>query len=169
MNLERHSGASGVGSRGPIRTIIAAWLVAGTADITAASVYFPIAGRFRLIELYQGIASGVLGANAFNGGVAAAMLGLLLHYLIALIWTTFFFLIYPRLKLLQKNRLGTAVGFAVFVSCVMSFLVLPLSNVFHAPFNFRHFLISTAILMFTIGLPITTVVTNYYSTIDKNG
>jgi hypothetical protein len=151
-------------SRGPLRTIVTAWLLAGTLDITVASIYFPLAGKFRLILLYQGIASGVLGARAFAGGMQSAILGLLLHYLIALIWTVFFFFVYPKMKFLSVNRTATAVGYAVFVSCVMTFVVLPLSNVHHYPVKAEPFLISTVILMFTIGLPITTVVRKYYST-----
>ncbi len=151
-------------SRGPLRTIVTAWLLAGTLDITIASIYFPLAGKFRLILLYQGIASGVLGARAFAGGMPTAVLGLALHYLIALIWTVFFFFVYPKMKFLSMNRTVTAVGYAVFVSSVMTFVVLPLSNVHHYPVKAEPFLISTAILMFTIGLPITTVVRKHYST-----
>jgi hypothetical protein len=151
-------------SRSPARTIVTAWLLAGTLDIIVASVYFPLAGKFRLILLYQGIASGVLGAGAFAGGMLTAILGLSLHYLIAFIWTVFFFFVYPRMKFLSRNRIATAIGYAVFVSCVMTFAILPLSNVHHYPVRVGPFLISTVILMFTIGLPITTITRKYYST-----
>lgn len=167
MVSEDSSAVTPSSSRGPVRTIVTAWLLAGTLDITVASIYFPLAGKFRLMLLYQGIASGVLGARAFAGGMQTAILGLALHYLIALIWTAFFFFVYPKLKILSINRTATAVAYAVFVSIVMSFVVLPLSNVHHFPVRAEPFLISTVILMFTIGLPITTIVRKYYSTNRK--
>ena len=167
MVSEDSSAVTPSSSRGPVRTVVTAWLLAGTLDITVASIYFPLAGKFRLILLYQGIASGVLGARAFAGGIQTAILGLSLHYLIALIWTVFFFFAYPKMKFLAMNRTATAIGYAVFVSCVMTFVVLPLSNVHHSPVRAEPFLISTVILIFTIGLPITTIVRKYYSTNRK--
>lgn len=163
MRSDNSSSIAAAHSPGPVSTIITAWLLAGTIDITAASVYFPLVGKFKLIMLYQGIASGVLGARAFTGGFGTAVLGLALHYLIALIWTTFFFLLFPRVGFLSKNRIVTAAAYGIFVSCVMTFVVLPLSNVHHFPIIAVHFLISTVILMFTIGLPITTIVGRYHS------
>ena len=149
----------------PFRTIVRAWIVAGTLDIIVASIYYPLAYKIKLVALYQGIASGVLGSKAFAGGATTAMLGLALHYLIALIWTLFFFMIYPRLKVMSWNRIITAISYSIVVSCVMTFVVLPLSSANHSrgPLNVVHFAIDTIILMFTIGTPLSVIVGNFYS------
>jgi len=152
-----------------LKTVTTAWLTAGTVDITVASFYFPLAGKYPLIRMYQGIASGVLGAKAFSGGVPAAALGLALHYMIALIWTTFYFLVYPKVSVIGTMRVTSAAAYGVFVSCIMTFVVLPLSNVHHYPVEIAPFLVSTIILMFTIGLPVTTIVRNYYSAARLQG
>lgn len=162
MNPEQ-SVTEGVRSYGPAATIVTAWLLAGTIDITVASIYFPLAGGFKLILLYQNIASGVLGAGAFAGGIWTAALGLVFHYTIAFIWTEFYFLLCRRIHLYSWNRAVTAAAYGILVSCVMTFIVLPLSNVHHYPVKPEHFIISTVILMFTIGLPIATIVGRYYS------
>ncbi len=148
-----------------LRTIISAWLTAGTLDITVASIYYPAVYGIKLIRMYQGIASGVLGAKAFTGGIATAALGLALHYLIALIWTILFFILYPRIRLLSKNRPATAALYGVFVSFVMRLVVLPLSNVNHnaGPVDVRAFAVDTIILMFTIGSPMSLIIGKYYS------
>jgi len=57
-------------------------LSSGALDITAAFVVY---GSFGLkpIPLLQGIASGLLGARAWGGGLATAALGLFFHFFIA--------------------------------------------------------------------------------------
>src|SRR5260370_20316671 len=61
--------------------ILRAGLVAGVLDITAAIVVY--AHVTHVVPLLQGIASGILGRDAFTGGLATAALGLLCHFLIA--------------------------------------------------------------------------------------
>ncbi len=150
---------------GALRTILSAWLLAGTLDIAVASVYYPLAYGVKLIVLYQGIASGVLGAAAFSGGAGTAALGLALHYFIALMWTFFFFVVFPFIKKLSRNPFLNAAGYGIVVSCAMTFVVLPLSNVHHSnqPLNVLHFAIDTVILIFTIGTPISTIIGKHYS------
>lgn len=165
MNNAKSGQTTSIHSVNPFHSIALAWLVAGTLDITVASIYFPLVYHISLMGLYQGIASGVLGVRAFSGGIATAVLGLACHYFIAFIWTVIFFLVYPKIGIMSKNRFITGIFYAVFVSCVMSFVVLPLSNDpnGHHPVRFLPFVISTVILMFTIGTPISMIIGNYYS------
>ncbi len=143
-------------------TILYAWLLAGTLDITAASVYYPLANHFRLILLFQNIASGVFGDRAFAGGIPMALIGLMFHYLIALTWTIFFFLISPRIKIASRNRFVTGMIYGIFVWLVMNLIVLPLSNVEHSPLNIGRAVVATSFLMFCIGLPISMIVGSYF-------
>lgn len=165
MNNAKSGQTTSIQSVNPLHSIALAWLVAGTLDITVASIYFPLVYKISLMGLYQGIASGVLGVRAFSGGIATAALGLVCHYLIAFIWTVFFFWVYPRIRIMSKNRFITGILYAVFVSCMMRFVVLPLSNDpnGHLPVSFLPFIISTVILMFTIGTPISMIIGSYYS------
>ncbi len=150
-------------SSAALRTILAAWLVAGTLDITAASLYYPLVYKFKLILLYQNIASGVFGAKAFSGGPGMAALGLLFHYFIALSWTLFFFIIYPKVKIMWRNRYATATGFGMFVWVVMNLVVVPLSRVDRGAFTIRHFIVSVVFLVICIGLPLSLIAGRYYS------
>lgn len=147
------------------RPVVRAWLIAGTLDITAASVYYPLVYKFKLILLYQNIASGIFGDNAFRGGIPMAALGLLLHYLIALSWTIVFFFLYPRIKMMSKNKFATGMTYGIFVWAVMNLIVLPLSNVEHSSFNIGRALVAALFLVFCIGLPISIVATKFYSEI----
>jgi hypothetical protein len=55
--------------RDHLKAVLKTCLIAGTLDITAASIYYPLFYKFRLILLYQNIASGVFGEKAFAGGL----------------------------------------------------------------------------------------------------
>lgn len=150
------------GSASLTRAILVAWLLCGTLDIGIALTYYPLVAGARPLLILQGIASGLLGAAALEGGVLTAGLGLLCHYVIALIWTVCFFLVYPRIALLARSRALTAVVYGTFVSAVMTLVVLPLSNVRHRPFDVRSFVVGTVILWISIGLPLAVVAGRHY-------
>ena len=144
-----------------VRAFLVAWLVAGTLDISAAIAVYSGAYGVNVAGLLQGIASGVLGDQAFVGGHATALLGLALHYLIALIWTLIFFVLSRSSKWLIRNLFLTGIAYGVVVWFVMNVIVLPLSNVRRAPFTWTQAIISASILMLCIGIPIATIVGKY--------
>src|SRR5215813_7863394 len=85
-----------------IKNILLTWLVAGTLDLSGAIlVYSIIMQVVSVSRLLEGIASGIFGAAAFNGG-AMPFLGVLFHYTIALIWTIIYFTVYPYIPFLKK-------------------------------------------------------------------
>ncbi len=135
--------------------MLLAWLVAGTADIVVACTYYPLTYGVHVQNILQGIAAGILGAGAFDGGVATASLGLACHYTIALIWTVIFFALYVRVPAMSRHRAVTAIGYGVLVSVAMTFVVLPLSRVAPRPFDPGFFAVATLILVGTIGAPLT--------------
>lgn len=91
-----------------------------------------------------------------------ALWGGCFHYVIALGWTVFFFSIYPKIPILDRNKYLTGLAYGLFVWLVMNLVVLPLSNVNRAPFDFMRAIQGIAILMACAGLPIALVVGKYY-------
>jgi len=135
-----------------------AWLLAGTLDITTAILYYVGPSSARAARLLQGIASGLLGARAFDGGVATAFLGLALHYLIALIWTLVFLVAIRTLGALRRQLILTGIAYGIIVWVVMNLVVLPLSKVSRGPFQPRAAATAATILILCIGLPISLVI-----------
>jgi uncharacterized membrane protein YagU involved in acid resistance len=135
-----------------------AWLLAGTLDIAAAIFIYAFPSGAKVTRLLQGIASGLLGAKAFSGGLRTAALGLTLHYLIALIWTFVGLLGLLTFKGISRHLVlgGLAYGAVVWLS--MNLIVLPLSNVHHNPIQLVPATVGATILMFCIGLPIALVI-----------
>jgi hypothetical protein len=150
-----------------IKAILSAGLVAGTLDISAATIQTLLNGGDPL-KMLQFVASGVFGKEAFSGGLPYSILGLIFHYIIAFIWTVIFFLVFPRIKLLSKSRLLTGLGYGLFVWFIMNRVVLPLSNISPRPFNLNQAIIGMTILIIAIGLPLSFMAGKYYSKGENN-
>ena len=58
-------------------------LIAGTLDICAAFLTAWLRAGVTPVRVLHFVASGLIGAAAFNGGARTAILGLALHFLIA--------------------------------------------------------------------------------------
>jgi hypothetical protein len=144
-----------------IPTILQAGLLAGTLDITAALVIYARSGAQR-IRLLQGIASGLIGKAAFAGGLKAALLGLLCHFVIAMSWTAIYFAVSRRVRFLVEHTVVSGIVYALIVYVIMNHVVVPLSAIGPRPFVLSHAVLAAAILVFCIGLPIALVV-RYFS------
>jgi uncharacterized membrane protein YagU involved in acid resistance len=105
----------------------------------------------------------VFGKSAFSGDNMMAVWGLLLHFLIAFIWTILFFLIYPKLKLLSWNRIITGILFGIFIWIMMSQVVVPMSKATAGPFDIKQAVIAVLILIGAIGLPLSFILHRYYA------
>lgn len=148
------------------KTILFAGFTAGTLDILSACVYYFIKTGKNPVGVLKYVASGAFGTTALSGGTAAAVWGLVFHFMIAFSFTCFFFLIYPRLKFLSINKWLTAVGYGLFVWCVMNLLVVPTSQVPKSTFHLSGALINAAILICMIGLPNTLIIGKYYAELE---
>jgi hypothetical protein len=128
--------------------IIVGGLVAGTLDLTQACILFgwniPLA-----------IAAGLLGPKAFHGGAATYMLGVLLHFFIALSFATVYYAASRRLIFLREYPLVCGLAFGAAVELMMNLVVLPLSAL-HArgPYELKDLILGLLVHMVVIGLPI---------------
>lgn len=151
------------GSKDPFRSILLAGFVAGSLDIIAACLQFYIKTGRGPGPVLRYIASGVFGRKAFAGGMPMAAWGLFFHFVIAFLFTLFFFWIYPRINILSRNRVITGLVYGIFVWVMMNRVIVPLSSVPQSPFVLKQAIIATLILMFCIGLPISLITGKYYS------
>ena len=143
-----------------LKTIALAGLLAGTLDGLAASLLFILRTGKNPMIVFQFIASGVFGKTAFSAGME--WWGILFHYGIATGWTIVFFLLYPKISILQKNIIATGIGYGIVVWMGMNLIVVPLSRVQQGPFSLSNAIINMIILMVCIGLPIARLVSRHY-------
>jgi len=145
------------------RAIFTGGLIAGAIDITYACVFSYIRRGVPPGRILQSVASGALGQAAFEGGTPTAALGLLLHFLIALIWATIYYFASRKVRVLARVPYICGVVYGLVIFALMNYAVIPLSRApFGAPppaspaFN-------TGILvhMLGIGLPIALATRRY--------
>lgn len=145
------------------RGILWGGLIAGALDLTAAIVTSGLRGRTPIWLLHY-IASGLLGADAFEGGVPTAALGLVLHFLIAFGAAAVYWAASRKLRWLVERPVVCGLLYGVAVYLFMNFVVLPLSALpFEPSYTPRAVAIGVTILMFCIGLPIALAVRRFSS------
>jgi len=83
-----------------------------------------------------------------------ALVGLLFHLCIAIIWTFLFFALYERFKINKLNWGLAGIGYGIIVWIGMNEIVLPLSNTSPLPQSAMSIITGAVILMICIGLPI---------------
>jgi hypothetical protein len=133
----------------------AGWLVAGTLDITYACGFSYLYRGVPPARVLRFVASGALGPQALQGGLGTALAGLGFHYLIALLFTAFFFALAARLPVLvrQPVLVGAIYGLGAYV--VMNYVVIPLSRIGPRPTPPTVVWVTGVLVhMFLIGVPI---------------
>lgn len=134
--------------------IICAGLFVGTLDILAALLkYYFTTGKNPLF-IFQYIASGILGNDAFSGGTGTILTGVLLHYTIALSFTLLFCFLYRTFRFCSRHKILTGILYGLFIWAVMSFIVVPFSHAPQGPFDTAAAVKELLILIFMIGLPL---------------
>ena len=136
-----------------------AGLLAGILDITATGLKVVVFGSGTAQRLLQGIASGLLGPAAFEGGWPVAGLGLIIHFTIAGVWAAIFAFTTTRLAALSRVRSIGAIsavglGYGALVWLAMDFVVLANSRARPVPVTSPAFWLQLAIHMVCVGLPI---------------
>jgi hypothetical protein len=107
------------------------------------------------ILVWQYIASGILGNAAFDGGIATALLGVLIHLIISFVIAGVFIVSAERIPLLRRYAIAGSLlyGFGVFI--VMNMIVTPLSAAPPLPAPTMPWLIEAIIEhILLVGLPL---------------
>jgi hypothetical protein len=144
--------ATGAGSW--LSWLCIAALIAGTCDICFATGFSYFRSGVAPTRVLQFVASGILGTASFQGGLATAALGLVIHYLNAFIITGIFFAAAARWPALTRRPVFVGPPFGLVVYLVMNFVVIPLSRIGPRPIRPVVAVPEIFVHMFLIGLPI---------------
>jgi len=136
------------GKNSALLAIAIGGLIAGVLDLLQACILFGW-------DIPLAIAGGLLGPWAFHGGVGIYVLGVLLHFFIALSAAAIYYAASRRLVFLREYPLVCGLFFGAAVEDTMRFIVLPLSAL-HAkgPYDLHDLIAGLLVHMVVIGLPI---------------
>lgn len=144
-----------------------AGIIAGTLDALAAIINYYVSTGKNPVKVFVFIASGVFGKDAYTGSQSIAVFGVLFHYLIAIIFSAFYFLIYPKVKLLHINKFFSAFLYGIFVWIIMSQVVVPQSRTPPLPFDILRAVLAVFILIVCVGIPICFIAVSFYKRIKS--
>lgn len=118
----------------PLPHLVRAWLVIALVDGLFASALNVFAYGSTFTQLWQRVASVVIGPTAMQGGSRAVLIGLALHVAVALLWTTVFlaaYMVWPMLRRATRTWsgvIGAAVAYGPLVWLLMSFVIIPMKT-----------------------------------------
>lgn len=119
-------------TRDTLSRFVRAGLLTGVIDGLFSSVLSVAFYDSTVTRLFQGVASVLLGKEALEGGVSAALIGVLMHFGVAFGWSAVFLFLAQRSAWIRRvlgSRFGVvkvAAVYGPFVWMVMSLVVIPL-------------------------------------------
>jgi hypothetical protein len=134
--------------RNALLAIAVGGLTAGASDLTQACILFGW-------DIPLSIAGGLLGREASHGGAGTYVLGVLLHFFIALSVAAIYYAASRRLGFLTEHPLVCGLAYGAAVELVVNLVVLPLSAL-HArgPYELHDLIQGLLVDMVVVGLPI---------------
>jgi hypothetical protein len=131
-----------------VPAIFVGGLVAGALDLTAAFLVYGMGAP-------RGIAGGLLGRSALQGGAGTYVLGVLLHFFIACSAAAIYYAASRVLGFMTEYAVVCGMFYGIAVFLVMNLVVLPLSALhLKGPYQLRGLIQGLLIHMICIGLPI---------------
>jgi hypothetical protein len=150
--------------QGAFRAAITTGLLVGLLDGVVACLQVYISRGRMPDAVFKFIASGVFGSSAFNGGMLMIVSGIIFHLVIAVLWSTLYFVITFFIRGLVKLWWISGVTYGAYVWVMMNFVVVPVSN---TP-DIVPTLTSLFIIIFCVGLPISFYARRYYLTLKTS-
>ena len=145
---------------GAFRTILTAGLIVGVLDISSAFILAYPKG-VGPIGVLQGVAAGLVGREAaITGGPATAGLGLAIHFFIAFVVSSVFYIASRKLIFVTQHAVTSGLLYGVVIYCFMYWIVMPLAYPIVHPSISRD-VTAVCVHMLLIGLPISLIVRRF--------
>jgi len=128
-------------------------LAAGALDFAAAPTIYPLAyPRASFTRIWQSVAEGVLGKASYDGGAITVLIGVALHFFIALCAGIVLVLVMSRAELFRRLWMVSGAVFGVSIYFFMMKVVLPMSLVGAKHPDAKSMAISLAIHILIFGM-----------------
>ena len=142
----------------PFRAIAIGGVIVGVLDLIYAMVVY---SPHKPILIPQTIASGLLGMKSYKGGIQTAVLGVVLHFIIALGAATVYYVASRKIAFLVDHAVLSGLVFGALVYAFMHLIVLPLSAAPHGHTPLIYKACEFIEHWFCVGLPIALSVRHY--------
>ena len=138
-------------------TILYGGLVVGILDGLFALIFYGLILDAKPLRIFQTVAAGLLGrATAYEGGTKSFLLGILLHFVVALSIAAVYYAASRLFPLLLRHAVIAGLIYGPVAYLVMNYVVIPLSAIRRSPGPIRLPIFLTEIIghALLVGLPI---------------
>ena len=111
-----------------LRNVLLGGLLAGFVDFVYPTVKTVMAGG-SWMRPWKGVASGLVGKAANEGGIEMVVLGIALHFFICLVAASLLYFIARRVKWPSRQWILLGVLYGIAFLAVMNYVILPLSAI----------------------------------------
>ncbi len=134
------------------RAILLGGFFAGLADFIYPTVKTVMAGG-SWMRPWKGVASGLLGPAANEGGLGVVALGVALHFFICLVAAALLYFIVSRVRFLPRQWIVLGIIHGIAVLLVMNYIILPLSAIGRGIYPLEQLHIHAFWHIVLVGLP----------------
>jgi hypothetical protein len=152
MNSATEISAPSNNKSAALRGILLGGFFAGLADFIYPSVSTALAGN-PWTRPWKGVASGLVGQAARDGGFEMVALGAALHWFICLSAAALLYLIVSRVKWLPRQWIILGILHGIAVLLVMNYVILPLSAIGRSIYPLEQLHIHAFWHIVLVGLP----------------
>ena len=137
-------------------TIVLGGLAIGVLDFLDATLFFGLYFAVPFQRVWQGVSAGLLGSEAARaGGWNTAVLGILLHFVVAFCMAAVYYAAARNIPFLIDRPVISGLIFGVAAHLAMKYVVIPLSAIGAiAPYNLPNFLNAVIGHALLVGLPV---------------
>lgn len=152
--MKNRTNQTPTGRTHPLAYVLVGGLVVGTIDIVFAMTFWDWWADVPALRVLQTVAAGLLGPASFNGGIETAMLGLVLHFAIALTMAIAFYIAACRWAVLWQHPTEAGIAYGFLLYGVMNHVVVPLSGAPPGATDAVWVVFNVVVHVLFIGLPI---------------
>ncbi len=135
-----------------LRGILLGGFLAGLADFLYPTISTVMAGG-SWMRPWKGVASGLFGIAAHQGGMGMVALGIALHFFICIVAAILLYLIARRLTWLPRHWFVLGILYGIAFLAVMNYVILPLSAIGHGIYPLKAIHISAFTHILVVGWP----------------
>jgi hypothetical protein len=136
----------------PLRGILLGGFLAGLADTIYPTVKTVMAGK-PWFSPWKGVASGLVGQTARDGGMEMVALGLALHYFICISAAALLYLLVSRVRIVPRQWAVLGVLYGIAFLLTMNYVILPLSAIGRGIYPLEQLHIHAFWHIVLVGLP----------------
>jgi hypothetical protein len=156
-------------SRRALRATLLGGAVIAVLDGLDAIVAYRLVLGLDPVTIYQFVASGMLGPEAFSGGVGAALVGVLVHCAVAVAAAGSYAFASARWSVLVGRPAVFGALYGLLVFGAMNYGVIPLSLIPPSPFSLPLFVNGVVGHVLFVGLPAAYVARRYLGSARPGG